>query len=181
MSKISKQQKAYREANKEKISQQRSAYYQANKENFIKKRKERYWANPDEARKLTLEYYAANKERMSEQNKVWSQNNNDKMKQYKRAYCARNPEKLKKKRLCKKYNLKPEEYDVLMEKAGNICPICEVDFDWVNRHKANRPCIDHCHKTGKVRGVICGQCNAAIGQLNDDTKRLERAMWWLTR
>ncbi|MEV0126374.1 endonuclease domain-containing protein [Streptomyces sp. NPDC050703] len=41
--------------------------------------------------------------------------------------------------------------------------------------------IDHCHGTGRVRGVLCRQCNTALGAFGDSPERLQRALWYLTR
>lgn len=56
------------------------------------------------------------------------------------------------------------------------CPICEVDKIRVFK---NDICLDHNHKTGKIRGYICGSCNASIGKFHEDIVRMERAIKWL--
>lgn len=52
------------------------------------------------------------------------------------------------------------------------CNLCGKDSD---------PVIDHCHRLGVVRGVLCRQCNAALGLLNHDTETLGRAIEYLGR
>ncbi|MXX20334.1 MAG: hypothetical protein F4W68_04705 [Cenarchaeum sp. SB0661_bin_35] len=52
------------------------------------------------------------------------------------------------------------------------CPICHKEF--TKQHK-NEICLDHDHKTGKIRGYICGSCNASIGKFDV----LQRAIQWL--
>ncbi len=56
------------------------------------------------------------------------------------------------------------------------CPICQKSK--IREHK-NEVCLDHNHKTGKIRGWICGSCNASIGKFNEDVNILERAIKWL--
>lgn len=56
------------------------------------------------------------------------------------------------------------------------CPICRKEFI---RQYMNEICLDHNHKTGKIRGWICGSCNASIGKFNEDENILERAIKWL--
>ena len=56
------------------------------------------------------------------------------------------------------------------------CPICERGrMIW---HK-NQVCLDHNHKTGDIRGYICGDCNARIGRMGENIKTFERAILWL--
>ena len=56
------------------------------------------------------------------------------------------------------------------------CPICKKTI--THEHK-NEICLDHDHKTGKIRGWICGSCNSSIGKFNEDVEILERAIRWL--
>ena len=57
-----------------------------------------------------------------------------------------------------------------------VCPVCLKEF--VRQHK-NEICLDHNHKTGKIRGWICSSCNSSIGKFNEDIGVLERAIKWL--
>lgn len=54
------------------------------------------------------------------------------------------------------------------------CHICNLDLS------KTRACIDHDHKTGLVRGILCSNCNAGLGKLGDDVEGLERALRYLT-
>ena len=56
------------------------------------------------------------------------------------------------------------------------CPICERNRVITNK---NQVCLDHDHNTGKIRGYICGDCNASIGRLGDSVPILKRAIKWL--
>lgn len=63
-------------------------------------------------------------------------------------------------------------------KIGEIftCPIC---LKVITRQHNNEICLDHNHKTGVIRGWICGSCNSSIGKFNEDIGVLERAILWL--
>lgn len=63
-----------------------------------------------------------------------------------------------------------------MAKAG--CAICGTT-DWPGRHK--RPHVDHDHRTGAVRGVLCSECNTGLGKFRDDPDVLERAIAYLLK
>ena len=58
------------------------------------------------------------------------------------------------------YNLSLEDYDRMLYLCGNRCEIC--------RQPDKELVVDHCHTTGKVRGLLCRQCNVGIGNLQDD-------------
>jgi nitrate/TMAO reductase-like tetraheme cytochrome c subunit len=67
------------------------------------------------------------------------------------------------------YGITEAEYERL---AANGCNLCGRKY---SDGRANRLAVDHCHKTGKVRGVLCRRCNSGIGYFDDDAERLERA------
>lgn len=67
----------------------------------------------------------------------------------------------------RRYNLTQKDFDEL---NFNECHICGRKDNLV---------IDHCHKTLKVRGILCGQCNGGIGLLKDDINILRKAIKYL--
>jgi hypothetical protein len=71
-------------------------------------------------------------------------------------------------RLKKLYGLSVSEYEEMYNEAGGCCQVCGVKESELNRRLA----VDHCHSTGKVRGLLCGKCNTALGQLDDDLNRI---------
>lgn len=64
----------------------------------------------------------------------------------------------------RKYGLTPIEVDTLYARAGGVCEVCGTS-DNLN--------IDHDHATGLVRGLLCHNCNAALGMLSDDPERTQ--------
>ena len=74
--------------------------------------------------------------------------------------------------LAKKYNLSRERYTEILRQQGGLCPICGCNLGTV---RVKRPCVDHCHKTQTVRGIICHNCNICIGMAKDNPERLRRA------
>jgi Recombination endonuclease VII len=68
------------------------------------------------------------------------------------------------------YGLSPEEFAAMVAAQGNRCAICDRDMGaGMSRH------IDHCHATGRLRGLLCTRCNGALGMAGDSPERL-RAM-----
>lgn len=70
-----------------------------------------------------------------------------------------------------RYGLTMNQYKAL-EEATPVCPICLAPW-------SGDDCIDHDHRTGEVRGLLCGRCNGALGRFDDDPDRLERAAAYL--
>lgn len=78
-----------------------------------------------------------------------------------------NPEKFELFRLnakLKRYGISRDQYESLLIIYNFACGICGRHQDGLSKDL----CIDHCHKTGKVRGLLCYNCNLAVGHLKDD-------------
>ena len=72
----------------------------------------------------------------------------------------------------KRYGIDEAEYERRIEEQHGLCAICEeVPHDYF--------AVDHCHDTGKVRGLLCRKCNVGIGMLKDDPKIVQRAAAYL--
>jgi len=71
-------------------------------------------------------------------------------------------------RLNKLYGLSVAEYEEMYAEADGCCQSCGIPESELNRRLA----VDHCHTTGKVRGLLCGKCNTALGQLDDNLDKI---------
>lgn len=78
--------------------------------------------------------------------------------------------------LLAQYGLTPADYDRMHEEQNGLCRICLRPEPVPGRLLA----VDHCHSTGVVRGLLCGDCNRGIGMFKDDPLRLLRAVEYLT-
>jgi len=82
-----------------------------------------------------------------------------------------------KRRLKKEYGISFEEYMNIIERQSGVCAICgKTPFQI-----SGKMCLDHCHKTGKIRGVLCTLCNTGIGMFNDSEDNLKEAINYLSR
>lgn len=81
-----------------------------------------------------------------------------------------------------KYGITSEEYDKMLEAQGGCCAVCGTDKPTgegsFQRHLKNMA-VDHCHETGRVRGLLCNKCNRGIGLLRDDPELLRKAADYL--
>ena len=69
----------------------------------------------------------------------------------------------------RRYGLDNNQILYILDEQNNQCPICLDNID--NRSKAN---VDHCHDSGAIRGILCQNCNTAVGLLSDNWKNFER-------
>ena len=72
--------------------------------------------------------------------------------------------------LKQRFGIGADEVDAMIEAQGGICPICKT-----------RPAVhvDHDHKSGKVRAILCEMCNGGLGQFKDDPNSIRRAITYL--
>ena len=78
------------------------------------------------------------------------------------------------KHLKRTYGMAPEKYITLFDAQHGVCAACgqpETTNDPRTKQIKNLQ-IDHCHKTGKVRALLCKECNNALGLLHDDVERI---------
>lgn len=74
------------------------------------------------------------------------------------------------------YGLTIKEYERMLEEQKGLCAICAKPE---TRKKQRRLCVDHCHETGKIRGLLCQRCNSVLGYMKDDPNLLQSAVEYL--
>lgn len=74
----------------------------------------------------------------------------------------------------KTYRMSREEAERLVAMSGGRCMICGTDVSGDRRNA-----LDHCHATGKARGILCNSCNPMIGRAGDNPEILKRAIAYL--
>lgn len=81
---------------------------------------------------------------------------------------------LPKRKFFKRYGLTETAYEELVAGSNGCCAICSTQ-----NNNGKDLCIDHCHTTGKVRGLLCNKCNMALGLLSDRIDLLDKAKEYL--
>jgi hypothetical protein len=113
--------------------------------------------------------------------KIWRRANPERVKaavqKYQNADRERYLENNRRAKMRQVYGISIEGYRRMLDAQGGKCAICKTD-------KPNGPskkyfCVDHCHKTGKNRGLLCCHCNFMIGHSKDDVSILAEAISYL--
>jgi hypothetical protein len=74
-----------------------------------------------------------------------------------------------------KFSMSQSDYDAMLAKQNYVCAICQQPERVLHKGSPRRLAVDHCHTTGRVRGLLCCHCNHAIGKLKDDPQLIRRA------
>jgi hypothetical protein len=148
-------------------------YFEKNKEKILRKQREKEKECPEEKkeirRKKENDYkrkiYHENKELYSKRAREWYANNR---------------EKRQNKRFKNLYGITLEQYLSMCELQNNKCFICKKKETVCAANKnIKNLSVDHCHSTGKVRGLLCSKCNCVIGYADESIELLERAIIYL--
>ena len=170
---------SWRSKRKDKTNFQARSYYQKNRENILKKVKERsiknhdkllgYWKtyrikNREKILNSRKESYIKNKEKLKRQRKKWREKNREKIIQKRKEWRTKNPYYK-----YKKYGVNIVEMAIKQE---GKCKICS---------RETKLYVDHSHKTNQIRGLLCQQCNTALGMFQDNIDNLKKALIYLTK
>jgi hypothetical protein len=114
-------------------------------------------------------------------NKIYNRKNSDKVNAYNRKVYSNLTEEKKllrnRKQQLKIYGLTLEDYDAMLENQNGVCAICNKEETTKNKNLF----VDHDHQTGKVRSLLCNNCNSGLGQFNDNVNLLESAVLYLKK
>lgn len=84
--------------------------------------------------------------------------------------------------LAVRFGLSVEDYNKILEGQGGVCAICGSKYANGRNSKSGKNkffSVDHCHTTGKIRGLLCSSCNRGLGLLGDTEIDLEKALKYL--
>jgi len=177
------QAKRYREKHREKRLRHSREYYKKNRESELKRAalyrkknaekilqfaKKRYWSDPEKARAKHNQWRAENTQKALSATLRWRRMNPESYR-----ISARKSE------LKRRHGITLEEYDRMFQEQRGRCQICKNKGAGTSKYYPLD--IDHCHLTGKIRGLLCGLCNRGIGQLKDSPAILRAAVAYLEK
>ena len=109
-------------------------------------------------------YYRKNRDRVLAHHKKLRKENPEKFRGWSKRYRDKNPDGERARHLMREYGLTIEEYDAMSVQQGSVCAICKQPETQERNGVKYRLAVDHCHRTGKIRGLLCFKCNSAMGQ-----------------
>ena len=122
-------------------------------------------SNKEKNRRIQQEWNNENKAKRQELKKAWDLANVEHRKSYAAKRKEKDPTYTVRKHLKDAYGMELSEYDALLNSQSSGCAICGKlggSSTWT------KLAVDHCHKTGAVRALLCRKCNTALGMVNDD-------------
>jgi len=102
-------------------------------------------------------------------------------KAYLRAYRSKTPLIQKSRALRDSFNLSLDQYSEMLKAQNGVCAICNQPETHMRNGKLKALAVDHDHKSGAIRGLLCSDCNTGIGKLKDDHKVLQSAIQYLEK
>lgn len=160
---------AYRKAHRAEARERSRLWRLANPGKNAQKAAECRRAKPEQYAARKKAYVEKNREAIQARNREWRLRTN----------YATSPARLaqNKKDWLAKYGITPAGFDELLASQDGVCRICASPDPKMKR--AKRLYVDHCHLTGKIRGLLCFKCNTMLGNAEDQPERLRAAAEYL--
>jgi hypothetical protein len=138
-----------------------------------------YWVTPEKFKsnqERNSKWAKENPEKNRANAKKWNRANREKFNKNKLRSAKNNPDSTKSSQLRIKFNITLEQYNELFYSQNRKCAICEDECK-----TGRKLAVDHDHKTGKIRGLLCMNCNNALGKFKDSTDLLTSAISYLLK
>lgn len=107
----------------------------------------------------------------------WSKKNADKVAESHRVYQRTHRTRIRKYKrrwkLDRRFGITEEQYTAMLSAQNNVCAIC-------GRSQKKRLAVDHCHKTGAIRGLLCFRCNFGLGWFSDNSDTFKKIVQYLS-
>jgi hypothetical protein len=135
-----------------------------------------YWKNKEKGTRHSRCipcFLQVNNDLREKNGSTWSKNRRDKYAanaEIRKKTIARNRENL--------YGITDDEYNRIGVEQAGVCATCKKIRRWRGTESLH---VDHCHETGRVRGLLCYYCNAALGLIGDDIQTLQAMIEYLEK
>lgn len=144
--------------------------------------KARYYSRLEQSRETSrlraAQYRATHPEKRKAQRDAWRQKNPEKEREAKHAWRRANPDYMRDANLRNVHGITLEQFRDMERLQGGACVICRTKEAggfgrWLK--------VDHCHKTGRIRGLLCHNCNTGLGHFKENLSFFEAAIAYLKK
>lgn len=161
---------------KEERREYKKKYHIEHKEQDKKYRDE----NKEHSREVAREYYKKNVEKFKEKKRDYYRRNKRKVIEGRKKYNREHRKEILDYNRKRKYGLDNVKYDIILKKQNGVCAICLKPETYKHQSgKIKELAVDHNHKTGEVRGLLCSRCNITLGLVDDNLEILNVAIDYL--
>lgn len=162
-----------------------AAYQRAYRERmgdvYREKRRQYVINNLEKVAVRSHRHYLSKKEELLSQSKMRYEQNKDEINSKRRARRNENTDKFRDQDLQYRFGVTLHNYREMLNKQNGVCAICgKPETAKSNKGKLRLLSVDHDHRTGIIRGLLCSRCNTAMGLLLDDISILRAAIRYLT-
>ena len=144
--------------------------------------------NKEKRMKYQKEYHDKHKEELKDYLKKWRDNNQEYIKNYRethkeesKKYRDEHKNEMKEYNLKRNYGITKEHFEEIYNNQDGKCFICDISEKELKDKNSAGLAIDHDHKTGKIRGLLCHNCNKGLGLLKDDPNILKKGIDYLLK
>lgn len=154
------------------MAQPNQTWQQRNRKKLLAYNKKYYAKNREKilARNARYNRSAKGRAKKADYNKAYYTQNCESRRKEARKYYKKNYDKV----LKRLYGIELEQYEALLSKQNGKCAICEGPPT-----KGKKLCVDHDHQTGAVRGLLCHDCNVAIGKFKESEMIVKKAAFYM--
>jgi hypothetical protein len=115
---------------------------------------------------------------MNAYNRAWVEANRDRHRANALTWLARNRERVAKQKRLRDYGLSEADFEKMLTAQENACAICKREFTCADKNST--PHVDHDHRSGEARGLLCNRCNTCLGHFGDNIEGVGRVVSYLT-
>ncbi len=148
---------------------------------------QRQWrrANPEKTREYSKRYSKkltpAQREAKRLKEAQWRERNPERALQNSLGWRSENRDKVRDLKLRIHYGIDLQDYGRMLESQNGVCAVCARPETQKQKGRVRALSVDHCHRTGKIRGLLCAGCNSGIGYFRDDPKIIASAIEYLSK
>lgn len=136
------------------------------------------YKDPEKSREKQRRYSARHKDAIAERRRKKRETHGDEIRADMRRRYARDPAKYRDAFLRRRYGITQVDFDRMFFEQDGRCAVCDLaDFPG----PGNKPHVDHNHKTGKVRALVCVRCNVLLGMAQEQPERFHAALRYLEK